>query len=397
MEKMMDSKLESFHHELHSSKNQRQKITRKEETKMADYEKKISSIDKEIINIIKHLNKQKKLIKHQEPVATVSEHNDAEPDSAAPIQEAQNKTSMGKGKFEKEQEFSLFLPHSESNFDNSFDELTCLEPVQPSRIVSVSQVAKEDSAEKEPESTTQEEQQKNLQTESAHESLSYDLHEHCNEFNMVASVPGMFVKVSTEDIKRFGLDKFSEFELDCLCAENDSKHVGWFFDDILVYNTFFDKPAAQLKLDITDSECVNLNLNDIGVYNTFFDMITHLTCPKRAEKCTGKKRGYTDESLAKLEMQQSNLGNSLAASFYIGAVRGVIYQQPQGINQQNRLLWKLNSSGSHVELESCPKLLRKSQSYLWQPGEHAKIIRKLGSIQGERTSMRKIRDSNHLI
>lgn len=152
--------------------------------------------------------------------------------------------------------------------------------------------------------------------------------------------------------------KFSEFELDCLCAENDSKHVGWFFDDILVYNTFFDKPAAQLKLDITDSECVNLNLNDIGVYNTFFDMITHLTCPKRAEKCTGKKRGYTDESLAKLEMQQSNLGNSLAASFYIGAVRGVIYQQPKGINQQTRLLWKLNSSGSHVELESCPKLLR---------------------------------------
>ncbi|XP_013610678.1 PREDICTED: uncharacterized protein LOC106317399 [Brassica oleracea var. oleracea] len=211
MEKMMDSKLESFHHELHSSKNQRQKRTRKEETKMADYEKKISSIDKEIINIIKHLNKQKKLIKHQEPVATVSELNDAEPDSAAPIQEAQNKTSMGKGKFEKEQEFSLFLPHSESNFDNSFDELTCLEPVQPSRIDSVSQVAKEDSAEKEPESTTQEEQQKNLQTESAHESLSYDLQEHCNEFNMVAFVPGMFVKVSTEDIKRFGLDKVKDF------------------------------------------------------------------------------------------------------------------------------------------------------------------------------------------
>ncbi|WZY77859.1 hypothetical protein YC2023_066126 [Brassica napus] len=74
---------------------------------MADYEKKISSIDKEIINIIKHLDKQKKLPKNQEPVATVSELNDAEPDSAAPIQEAQTKTSMGKGKFEKEQEFSL--------------------------------------------------------------------------------------------------------------------------------------------------------------------------------------------------------------------------------------------------------------------------------------------------
>ena len=140
----------------------------------------------------------------------------------------------------------------------------------------------------------------------------------------------------------------SDFELDCLCAKNDSKRVGLFFEDILVYNTFFDKPVAQLKLEFTDSECMNLILDDIWVcniyfdmhnrwrnhavlcfgdilvYNTFFDMITHLTCPKRAEKCTGKKRGYTDESLAKLEMQQSNLGSCLAANFDIGAVRGSI-------------------------------------------------------------------------
>ncbi|CAN6998896.1 unnamed protein product [Brassica rapa subsp. trilocularis] len=497
----------------------------KSETKMADYEKEISSLVKEILKTSKHLDKQKKLPKNQEPVATVSELNDAEPDSAAPIQEAQTKTSMGKGKFEKEQEFSLFLPHSESNFDNSFDELTCLEPVQPSRIVSVSQVAKEDSAEKEPESTTQEEQQKNLQTESAHESLSYDLQEHCKEFNMVASVPRMFVKVSTEDIKRFGLDKvkdfcvsnsvfdnmfksfkelkpeiifdqkrfqnqnnnisghilsfdhflkhgksfdhfekvlelelkqsdfclkpcdsfvrteersfvtnfhvhklildnsfvsayelnepkklqepklhksdfrfkfvksakFSKFELD-----NDSKHVGWFFDDILVYNTFFDKPAAQLKLDITDSECVNLNLNDIWVYNTSFDMITHLTCPKRAEKCTGKKRGYTDESLAKLEMQQSNLGSCLAVNFDIGAVRGSYLSNPKELSNKLNCYgnythqgltsnWNLVESFSYERvMDSTSRVIlcllclnfseyRTSQSYIWRPGEHAKV------------------------
>ncbi|KAG5374078.1 hypothetical protein IGI04_042641 [Brassica rapa subsp. trilocularis] len=272
----------------------------KSETKMADYEKEISSLVKEILKTSKHLDKQKKLPKNQEPVATVSELNDAEPDSAAPIQEAQTKTSMGKGKFEKEQEFSLFLPHSESNFDNSFDELTCLEPVQPSRIVSVSQVAKEDSAEKEPESTTQEEQQKNLQTESAHESLSYDLQEHCKEFNMVAYVPRI------------------------------------------------------------------------------------------AEKCTGKKRGYTDESLAKLEMQQSNLGSCLAANSDIGAVRGSY------LSNQKELSNKLNCNGNythqgltsnwnHVQSFSNERVMgstrrvilcllclnfsecRTSQSYLWRP------------------------------
>ncbi|WZZ45262.1 hypothetical protein YC2023_041521 [Brassica napus] len=93
-------------------------------------------------------------------------------------------------------------------------------------------------------------------------------------------------------------------------------------------------------------------------------MITHLSCPKQAKRGTGEERGYNDqsindESLAKLEMQQSNLGNCLAASFDIGA---------------------------HGELESCPKLLRRksyglyksgeflnfsefitSQSYLWRP------------------------------
>ncbi|XP_056854389.1 uncharacterized protein LOC130503846 [Raphanus sativus] len=130
---------------------QRQKRTRKEETKMADYEKEISSLVKEILKTIKPLDKLKKLPKNQEPVTTVSELNDAESDSAAPFQEAQTETSLVKGKFEKGQEFSLFLSQSEFNFNNSFDELTCLEPVQPSRIVSVSQVAKEDSAEKEPE------------------------------------------------------------------------------------------------------------------------------------------------------------------------------------------------------------------------------------------------------
>ncbi|KAG5374063.1 hypothetical protein IGI04_042626 [Brassica rapa subsp. trilocularis] len=457
----------------------------KSETKMADYEKEISSLVKEILKTSKHLDKQKKLPKNQEPVATVSELNDAEPDSAAPIQEAQTKTTMGKGKFEKEQEFSLFLPHSESNFDDSFDELTCLEPVQPSRIVSVSQVAKEDSAEKEPESTTQEEQQKNLQTESAHESLSYDLQEHCKEFNMVASVPRMFVKVLELELKQFDfclkpcdsfarteersfvtnfhvhkliLDnsfvsayvlnepkklqepklhqsdfrfkfvksaKFSEFELDCLCAKNDSKRVGLFFEDILVYNTFFDKPVAQLKLEFTDSECMNLILDDIWVcnifvdmhnkwrnhavlcfgdilvYNTFFDMITHLTCPKQAEKGTGEERGYNDqsihdESLAKLEMQQSNLGNCLAARFNIGAVRGSY------LSNQKELSNKLNCNGNythqgltsnwnHVQSFSNERVMgstrrvilcllclnfseyRTSQSYIWRPGEHAKV------------------------
>ncbi|XP_056854388.1 uncharacterized protein LOC130503845 [Raphanus sativus] len=217
----------------------------------------------------------------------------------------------------------------------------------------------------------------------------------------------------------------SEFELDCLCAENVSKRVGLFFDDILVYNTFFDKPAAQLKLEIIDSKCVNLILDDIWVcniffdmhnrwrnhtvlcfgdilvYNSFFDMITHLTCPKEAEKGTCEKRVYkdqstSDESLAKLEMQQENFESCIAARFDIGAVQGSY------LNNHKELISKLDCHGNlthqgltsnwnHVQSFSGKRVMgstsrvilcvlclnfsefRTSQSYLWRPGEHAKV------------------------
>ncbi|KAL0696277.1 hypothetical protein Bca4012_063457 [Brassica carinata] len=224
---------------------------------------------------------------------------------------------------------------------------------------------------------------------------------------------------------RFEIEKsanISEFEIDCLCAKIDSKRIRLFFDDILVYNTFFDKPAAQLKLKITDSECVNLILDDIWVcniffdmhnrwrnhtvlcfgdilvYNTFFDMITQLTCPKQAEKGTGERKGYNDqtsndESLAKLEMQQSNC---LAASFDIGAVRGSYLSSQRELSHKldcngNLTHQGLTSNWNHVQSISGERVMgstnrvilsllclnfsasRTSQTYLWRPGENAKV------------------------
>ncbi|XP_018435406.2 uncharacterized protein LOC108807639 [Raphanus sativus] len=549
--------------------DQKGKLTKKERLLLEQE----NQILEEWLQVLKDMEKQPKRTsrarpsfeaKNQEAVTTVSELKVAEPDSATSFQEAQTETSLVKGEFEKGQEFSLFLPQSEFNFNNSFDELTCLEPVLPSKVVSVSQVAKEDSAEKEPEQATQGEELEQLnilQSKTAPESLYYDLQEHCKKANMVVSVPQMFVKASTEEIKRFGLDKVKdfcvsksvfdnmfkslkefkpenlfdqkcfqtnnknisghilslhhflkhsqsfnhnenvlelqlkqsdfcfrkpcdsfarteekmfvlkfpmhelltddflasnyvlkeprkfhkpklhhadirfefvksenifEFEIDCLCAENDFKRVGLFFEDILVYNTFFDKPAGQLKLEFIDSECVNLFLTDIWVcnilfdkqnrwrnhivlcfgdilvYNTFFDMITHLTCPKEVEKGTGEKMVYKyqsikDESLAKLEMQQENFESCLAARFDIGAVRGSY------LNNHKELFNKLDCYGNlthegltsnwnHDQIFSGERVMdstsrmilcvlclnfsefKISQSYLWRPGEHPKVI-----------------------
>ncbi|KAG2288471.1 uncharacterized protein LOC106402720 isoform X3 [Brassica napus] len=178
--------------------------------------KKLSQVVMDVEKQLKRTNTAHPSIEtqHQEPVTTVSELKNVEPESAAPIQEVQTETSMEKENSETGQECSLFLPQSEFNFNNSFDELTCLEPVQPSSIVSVSQVTKEDSAEREPEQSTHGEkleQPNSLQSNTTHESLSYDLQKHCKEFNMVTSVPEMFLMVSTHDVKRFGLDKVKDF------------------------------------------------------------------------------------------------------------------------------------------------------------------------------------------
>ncbi|XP_033139355.1 uncharacterized protein LOC117130861 [Brassica rapa] len=115
-----------------------------------------------------------------------------------------------------------------------------------------------------------------------------------------------------------------------------------------------------------------------------------------------EKRGYSNDqsikngSLAKLEMQQSNLGSCLAANSDIGAVRGSY------LSNQKELSKKLNCNGNythqgltsnwnHVQSFSNERVMgstrrvilcllclnfseyRTSQSYIWRPGEHAKV------------------------
>src|SRR5690606_40198934 len=87
-------------------------------------------------------------------------------------------------------------------------------------------------------------------------------------------------------VTRFEIEKsasISEFKLDCLHSETESERVGLLFDDILVYNTFFDRHFALLKLEIIDSRCVILCIVNILVYNTFFDK--HLALQKLDSRC----------------------------------------------------------------------------------------------------------------
>ncbi|CAF2375591.1 unnamed protein product, partial [Brassica napus] len=104
-----------------------------------------------------------------------------------------------------------------------------------------------------------------------------------------------------------------------------------------------------------------------------------------------ERRGYSNDqsikngSLAKLEMQQSNLGSCLAASFDIGAVRGSYLNNQKELSNKldcNRNLTHLGltSNWNHVQSFSGEIVmsfrsrvilcLRTSQFYLWRPGEY---------------------------
>src|SRR5690606_9675914 len=76
---------------------------------------------------------------------------------------------------------SFFHSNNSDSVENTqtCDKLTFLEPVQPSSHSSLSQVVERVSPEKEPEDTTQREQQNILQSETTHQSISNDLQEHC--------------------------------------------------------------------------------------------------------------------------------------------------------------------------------------------------------------------------
>ncbi|CAN6822517.1 unnamed protein product, partial [Brassica oleracea] len=124
-----------------------------------------------------------------------------------------------------------------------------------------------------------------------------------------------------------------------------------------------------------------------------------------------EKRDYSDQSikngsLAKLEMQQSNLGSCLAASFDIGAVRGSY------LNNQKELSNKLNCHGNlthhgltsnwnHVQSFSYERVMnftsrvilcllclnfsefRTSQTYLWRPESCADYMEALKHTKGK--------------
>uniref|UniRef100_M4DNW1 Uncharacterized protein n=1 Tax=Brassica campestris TaxID=3711 RepID=M4DNW1_BRACM len=94
--------------------------------------------------------------------------------------------------------------------------------------------------------------------------LSSELQEYCEEPSFLNSLPDMFVKISTHDVIRFGLDKMKEF---CVSKSVFDNMINSFKPDLVCSK--YDKTWHLLK-SFRD-QCVVLSLDDIVVYNTFFE------------------------------------------------------------------------------------------------------------------------------
>nr|VDD36090.1 unnamed protein product [Brassica oleracea] len=85
-----------------------------------------------------------------------------------------------------------------------------------------------------------------------HAPLSFELQEHCEQSDFLNSQPDMFVNINSLDVIRFGLEK------SIFCETDKTEHfprsilhncVDLSLDDIVVYNTFFEKHFESLIVD----------------------------------------------------------------------------------------------------------------------------------------------------
>ncbi|WZZ20884.1 hypothetical protein YC2023_122271 [Brassica napus] len=75
--------------------------------------------------------------------------------------------------------------------------------------------------------------------------LSTDIQEHCEKLDLIISLPEMFVKINSEDVKRFSFDKVKEF-----CVSNSIFENMINFFQLFEPDKFSDQKHFQIGNDI---------------------------------------------------------------------------------------------------------------------------------------------------
>ena len=78
--------------------------------------------------------------------------------------------------------------------------------------------------------------------------LSTDIQEHCEKLDLINSLPEMFVKINSEDVKRFSFDKVKEF-----CVSNSIFENMINFFQLFEPDKFSDQKHFQIGNDINSN------------------------------------------------------------------------------------------------------------------------------------------------
>ena len=91
-------------------------------------------------------------------------------------------------------------------------------------------------------------EQPNIEAETYAKSLSLNSQGHCKNLDMVNSLPEMFVKINSEDVKRFSFDKVKEF-----CVSNSIFENMINFFQLFEPDKFSDQKHFQIGNDINSN------------------------------------------------------------------------------------------------------------------------------------------------
>ncbi|KAF2581166.1 hypothetical protein F2Q68_00004770 [Brassica cretica] len=233
--------------------------------------------------------------------------------------------------------------------------------------------------------------------------LSPDLQEHCENLDLINSLIDMFVKISSHDVIRFGLNKAlitgdlfaSSYALNKILIKKllESKSLGTendFFlnsDDIVVYNTFFEK-RLELLINVSRSELTLLYsdvekdmhvlrmidivacLDTILVYNVYFDV--HLGRLKY-EQLERQVQSQRNESIALVHQPEiwsfMNLRNGAVSSLEGDWLFSTLQAVEESYKESTYTIPFLRSEAVNQNPTTCP-----SQKRSWPDFEIDKQI-----------------------
>ncbi|KAG7578958.1 Reverse transcriptase RNA-dependent DNA polymerase [Arabidopsis thaliana x Arabidopsis arenosa] len=148
--------------------------------------------------------------------SNIKQNTETQPDTSVQEQtknKPEEHLTFPRESLEAKFDFSIIQYSLVSENKQACEKLTQLEPVHPSSIVSFSQIHEENSSREEQRSLSLAKDMEQLPEPVLMPIPSYYSRKHCKDIELVRIEPNLFVLVSAEEEKRFGLERVKEFRV----------------------------------------------------------------------------------------------------------------------------------------------------------------------------------------